>query len=211
MQEAVILILTLLILLVSNTDTLAKVKMLDVVHLTDGNTVTGEIIEIIPKETIKIETTDGKLITYPLDQIEKKTRVEVEFKSRTSATIRAAVFPIFPVGLLSFGVPVFSGWGQFYNGQYLKAVGFLVNGFIGMNVLMASEDSDTAAVIGAGMVVGGYIWSIIDANLSAKKINELSTKKINATKLNRYQQKEVSTSLNYIPNQGLMASYNVRF
>ena len=188
MQKIVILILTLLILLVSNTDTLAKVKMLDVVHLTDG-----------------------KLITYPLDQIEKKTRVEVEFKSRTSATIRAAVFPIFPVGLLSFGVPVFSGWGQFYNGQYLKAVGFLVNGFIGMNVLMASEDSNTAAVIGAGMVVGGYIWSIIDANLSAKKINELSTKKINATKLNRYQQKEVSTSLSYIPNQGLMASYNVRF
>ena len=80
-----------------------------------------------------------------------------------------------------------------------------------MNVLMASEDSNTAAVIGAGMVVGGYIWSIIDANLSAKKINELSTKKINAAKLNRYQQKEVSTSLNYIPNQGLMASYNVRF
>ena len=99
MQQIVILILTLLILLVSNTDTLAKVKMLDVVHLTDGNMVTGEII---PKETIKIETTDGKLITYPLDQIEKKTRVEVEFKSRTSATIRAAVFPIFPVGLLSF-------------------------------------------------------------------------------------------------------------
>ena len=211
MQKIVILILTLLILLVSNTDTLAKVKMLDVVHLTDGNTVTGEIIEIIPKETIKIETTDGKLITYPLDQIEKKTRVEVEFKSRTSATIRAAVFPIFPVGLLSFGVPVFSGWGQFYNGQYLKAVGFLVNGFIGMNVLMASEDSNREFAIGAGMVVGGYIWSIIDANLSAKKINELSTKKINATKLNRYQQKEVSTSLSYIPNQGLMASYNVRF
>ena len=60
MQKTVILILTLLILLVSNTDTLAKVKMLDVVHLTDGNMVTGEIIEIIPKETIKIKTIDGK-------------------------------------------------------------------------------------------------------------------------------------------------------
>ena len=113
MKKAVILILTLLILLVSNTDTLAKVKMLDVVHLTDGNMVTGEIIEIIPKETIKIKTIDGKQITYPFDQIEKIDRVEVEFKSRTSATIRAAVFPIFPVGLLSFGVPVIKGWGKF--------------------------------------------------------------------------------------------------
>ena len=81
----------------------------------------------------------------------------MEFKSRTSATIRAAVFPIFPVGLLSFGVPVFSGWGQFYNGQYLKAVGFLVNGFIGMNVLMASEDSNREFAIGAGMVVGDMV------------------------------------------------------
>ena len=190
MQQIVILILTLLILLVSNTDTLAKVKMLDVVHLTDG-----------------------KLITYPLDQIEKKTRVEVEFKSRTSATIRAAVFPIFPVGLLSFGVPVFSGWGQFYNGQYLKAVGFLVNGFIGMNVLMASEDSNREFAIGAGMVVGGYILSIVDANLSAKKINQLSNQKINALKLKDYQSEDApaSLNLNYIPHEGLMASYHFRF
>ena len=71
----------------------AEVKMLDVVHLTDGNMVTGEIIETIPKETIKIKTTDGKLITYPFDQIEKIDRVEVEFKNRTTATVRAAVFP----------------------------------------------------------------------------------------------------------------------
>ena len=129
----------------------AEVKVLDVVHLTDGNMVTGEIIETIPKETIKIKTTDGKLITYPFDQIEKIDRVEVEFKNRTTATVRAAVFPIFPVGLLSFGIPVFSGWGQFYNGQYLKAVGFLANGFIGANLFVAGVSSDpvdnTTAVI----------------------------------------------------------------
>ena len=53
------------------------------------------------------------------------------------------------------------------------------------------------------MILGGYALSIIDANSSDKKIN--------AMKLKRYQPKNVSTSLNYIPNQGLMASYNVRF
>ena len=172
----------------------AEVKLLDVVHLTDG-----------------------KLITYPFDQIEKIDRVEVEFKNRTTATVRAAVFPIFPVGLLSFGIPVFSGWGQFYNGQYLKAVGFLANGFIGANLVVAGASSDpvdnTTAVIGAGMVVGGYILSIVDANLSAKKINQLSNQKINALKLKDYQSEDApaSLNLNYIPHEGLMASYHFRF
>ena len=103
----------IVILSVLGSNASAKVKMLDVVHLTDGNMVTGEIIETIPKETIKIKTTDGKLITYPLDQIEKMTRVEVKLKSRTVATVLAALGPILP-----FGVPVFQGYGQIYNGQY---------------------------------------------------------------------------------------------
>ena len=152
-------ILCIVILLVLGSNAFAKVKMLGIVYLTDENMVTGEIVEIIPNETIKIKTTDGKLITYPLDQIEKKTRVEVEFKSRTSATIRAAVFPIFPVGLLfPTGIPVLSGWGQLYNGQHLKGLSFLANGFISGNVFMASGpsrlDSNTMAGIGVGIGVG---------------------------------------------------------
>ena len=42
---------------------------------------------------------------------------------------------------------------------------------IGANIFMGSEaiDSDTMAVIGAGIVLTGYVLSIIDTNLSAKK------------------------------------------
>lgn len=201
-------ILCVVILLVLGSNAFAKVKMLDIVYLTDENIVTGEIVEIIPNETIKIKTTDGKLRTHPFDQIEKIDQVEVKLKSRTVATALASAFPIFPVGLLfPTGIPVLSGWGQFYNGQHLKGLGFLANGFISGNVFMASGpsrlDSNTMAGIGVGMILGGYALSIIDANLSAKKINTM--------KLKRYQPKDVSTSLNYIPNQGLMASYNVRF
>ena len=63
------------------------------------------------------------------------------------------------------------------------------------------------------MVVGGYILSIVDANLSAKKINQLSNQKINALKLKDYQSEDAPTSLNlnYIPHEGLMASYHFRF
>ena len=131
--------------------------------------------------------------------------MEVEFKNRTTATVRAAVVPIFPAGLLAFLYPVSSGWGQFYNGQPLKAVGFLANGFLGASTFMggALSDDDTMAVIGASMVLGRYILSIINANLP--------TKKINAMKLKKYQPEDTSTSFNYIPHQGLIASYNLRF
>ena len=210
MQKAEVLILGVLILLLSTTSTSAKVKMIDVVHLTDGSIATGEIIESIPDVTVKIKTVDRQMVTYQFDEIEKISRVEVEYKNRTAPTVYAALVPIFPAGLLSFGLPVFSGWGQFYNGQPLKAVGFLANGFISMNLFMASE-TDTAGMTFFGMVLGGYIVSIIDANLSARKINQLSNKKINSVKLKNYQPKDVSTSLNYLPNQGLTASLNFGF
>ncbi len=213
MQKAEVLILGVLILLLSTTSTSAKVKMIDVVHLEDGSIATGEIIATTPNKTIKIKSIDGPLITYSFNQIEKIDRVEVEFKNRTTATVCATIVPIFPAGLLSFLYPVFSGWGQFYNGQPLKAVAFLANGFIGASTFVggAYSDDNTIVGIGAGMVLGGYILSIIDANLSAKKINDLSNQKINAMKLKNYQPKDVSTSLNYLPNQGLTAALNFGF
>ena len=89
----------------------------------------------------------------------------------------------------------------------------MANGFIGASTFVggAYSDDNTIVGIGAGMVLGGYILSIIDANLSAKKINDLSNQKINAMKLKNYQPKDVSTSLNYLPNQGLTAALNFGF
>ena len=54
---------------------------------------------------------------------------------------------------------------------------------MGAKILLESETSNTMTVIGVGMVAGGYILSIVDANLSAKKINQLSNQKIEAMKL----------------------------
>ena len=65
---------------------------------------------------------------------------------------------------------------------------------------MGSEamDSNTMAVIGAGMALTGYVLSIIDANLSAKKINQKRLK-------------SGTNNLNSAPPQILIGSYNVRF
>ena len=205
--------LCVVILSVLGSNASAKTKMIDVVHLTDGSVVTGEIIEKTPNETIEIKTTDGgKLVTYPFDQIEKMDQVEVKFKSRTIATLFAA-------GPGSIGVPLL-GLGQFYNGQQDKGLRFLALGATGILVALigasGKPDDDVymmTATIGLGMVLGGYIWSIVDANLSAKKINQLSNQKIDELKLKNYQSEDAPTSLNlnYIPHEGLMASYHFRF
>ena len=54
MQQTGIPVLGILIIFVFTISASAKTKMIDVVHLTDGSVVAGEIIETIPNETIKI-------------------------------------------------------------------------------------------------------------------------------------------------------------
>lgn len=196
MKKIGILILGVLILLAFMTSASAKVKVLDIIHLTDNSIVTGVILEIAPNKSIKVETIDGKVITCFSD---KMTQVEVKLKSRTVATALAVVGPFFPLG-----VPIVQGYGQIYNGQYLKGASFLISGLIALTLLVQAEEYlDTREKLGFSILGLGYIWSIADANLSVKKIN--------ATRLSKYQQKDISTSLNYILHQGLMTSYNIRF
>ena len=46
----------------------------DVVHLKNGRTVRGIIIEQVPNKSIKIETADKKVLAFQLDEIEKFTK-----------------------------------------------------------------------------------------------------------------------------------------
>ena len=228
MQKTVILVLSVLVLSLFTTKALAKTQMLDVIHLTDGGVVVGEIIEIIPNQTVKLKThvldnsyqgifflqepDEGELKIYPFEQIEKMSKIKVKFRNRTTATVRAALLPSIP-----FLYPIFPGWGQFYNGQQDKGIGFLMLSLGGIFTMSSAFDDDppdnVTAATGASMIIGSYIWSVIDANLSAKKINQSSNQKIEALKQKKHQSQDAPTSLNlnYIPHQGLMASYGLRF
>jgi len=228
MQKTVILVLSVLVLSLFTTKALAKTQMLDVIHLTDGGVVVGEIIEIIPNQTVKLKThvldnsyqgifflqepDEGELGIYPFEQIEKMSKIKVKFRNRTTATVRAALLPSIP-----FLYPIFPGWGQFYNGQQDKGIGFLMLSLGGIFTMSSAFDDDppdnVTAATGASMIIGSYIWSVIDANLSAKKINQSSNQKIEALKQKKHQSQDAPTSLNlnYIPHQGLMASYGLRF
>ncbi len=43
----------------------------DVVYLKDGNIIRGTIVEQIPRTSIKIQTADGKICIYKMEEVEK--------------------------------------------------------------------------------------------------------------------------------------------
>lgn len=49
----------------------------DVVYLKNGSIIKGTIIEIIPNQNIKIETADGSIFTYTMEEVERTSIEEV--------------------------------------------------------------------------------------------------------------------------------------
>lgn len=79
---------------------------------------------------------------------------------------------------------VITGGGQFYNKQYFKGVAQFSLSAVGLGLLLADtgddteplgtddpEDRGTRDAIGAAMFLGGALWSMIDAPISANAIN----------------------------------------
>lgn len=64
--------LVLLIALVSSL--VATATDIETVHLKNGNAIHGIIIEQVPGTSIKIQTTDGNILSYDMSEVEKITR-----------------------------------------------------------------------------------------------------------------------------------------
>jgi hypothetical protein len=154
----------------------------DVVYMKDGSVLRGTIIEDIPGESLRIRTRDGNIFRIAYDRIDRRTRepavVAVPTQAATPAQPRARVTE----GRKSPGVAfllsfLIAGAGQGYNGQWGKAVLMFGGAAAGLAVANAgSEDCDLYEDCGqftAGVVtaVGIWIWSFIDAPLTASAIN----------------------------------------
>lgn len=59
-------------------------KSVDVIHLKNGSIIRGTIVEQVPNEFIKVETSDRSVYTYKMDEIEKFTR-EVDYLSENNS------------------------------------------------------------------------------------------------------------------------------
>ena len=204
----------------------------DIIYLKNGKQVKERIIEQIPEQLI--ETNDESILTYQMGEKEKVIPKEKQankltkvgaFVNRSIATTLAIYGPIIGISpLISYPFP-FQGCGQLYNGlrlssitgnlwnkHYLKSSVLLINlaVYLGVEKFGDNFDEDTNTLIseiGVGFFLTGYVWSIYDANVSAKKINEMEM----GSQQYQKERQETSTSLNYIPYEGWMVSHNIRF
>lgn len=214
-KRAMVLKLALCVLLVlfySIPSVSAYQPMQDVVYLKNGSIIHGQIIEQIPNVSIKIQTRDGNIFVYEMEEVLKIVKEPIpEIPGIPKKAAKEEKSPGLAFAL-SFLMP---GVGQHYNGQYVKGViqnVLYVGGWI--LVLAAGEGwvegehywvegywveqgywdgydwIDTSYwvdgyddhyevwgftswfYIGLGISVATALWSMIDAPLSAAKINK---------------------------------------
>ena len=205
MQKNTILVLSVLVLFMFIAN--ASAKIIDVVHLKNGSIIQGTVTVI--NESIKIETDDGSTFIVEMSEVDKIKKVEfIKPKNPLVATGLGCGTMYLNLSLLS-PIPIF-GVGQVYNGQYLKALAFLgVGAFgvwiydVGERIAKPQDDYHYFMDVGMTAIFSGAILSTFDAYYSAKRINSEAKKKVLST--------TTSLNLNYIPHEGLMASYHFRF
>lgn len=74
----------LLVVAVSTFNGYSQVAQ-DVVHLKNGSIIRGIIIEQVPNQSIKIQTRDGNIFVYKIDEVEKMTKdLDVRNNSNSS-------------------------------------------------------------------------------------------------------------------------------
>jgi len=180
-------ILSVIFILISPT--FAQQGLQDVVYLKNGSIIRGIIIEQVPNVSVKIQTKDGNVLIYKVEEIAKMTKerpIGYQNLSMRGEKSPAAAF------LLSFLIP---GVGQYYNGDIAKGIiqEALVGGGIalalaagthryseldyyysrqfGYNYYNYYEETTAWFYVGLGVASAASLWSMIDAPLSANRIN----------------------------------------
>ena len=82
MKQIGILVLSVLVLSLCATNVPAETQMVDVIHLKNGSVIKGEVVQMTPNKTIKIETADGSIFVYELNEVEKMTKVRKQKPQR---------------------------------------------------------------------------------------------------------------------------------
>lgn len=92
----------------------AQSNLQDVVYLKNGSIIRGDIIEMVPDETVKITTMDGSMFVYDYKDVEKFAKEETKYYATTVKPTKKSPWA---AGFMSYFVP---GMGQLYNGESRK-------------------------------------------------------------------------------------------
>ena len=172
----------------------AQTSLQDVVYLKNGSIIRGDIIEMVPGETVKIMTADGSVFVHDYADVERFSK-ERPGKVTHTPVISSNAYSVeekspWMSGFLSLCIP---GLGQFYNGEMQKGwtdLATSLGGYIGMyagsymvswataSQLESGEINYGLAVTGVVCVYAGFgvlivnsLHSAIDAVKSSKRIN----------------------------------------
>ncbi len=173
-------ILLTLVFLVSSA--FSQQAMQDMRNLKNGAAVRGLIIEPMPNVSVEVQAQGGNAFVYKVKdslKIAKELLIGVQGASEREEKSPVLAF------IMSCRVP---GSGQYYNGDIAKGV--IQEVFVAGGITLAlaaamsssggfyfenySDDNEATTWIGVGLGVAGasYLWSIIDAPISAIRINK---------------------------------------
>ncbi len=170
--------LILVFLVMSFAMDAAQAQVESAVYLNDGSVVRGVIIEEVPGQFVKIRLSDNRVLTYKAHQIMEIVRQPIP------ESVAPRKNPLL-AGCLSGFLP---GLGQFYNGESGKgtiqmgmALGGLSVALIGVLASAvetwndwgtdSTDAPETIVGVGGVLFISAWVWSVIDAPSSAKKIN----------------------------------------
>ena len=137
LEALLITIIFLLAVMIYPNAMLAQSGYQDVVYLKNGSIIRGMIIEQVPNQTLKIQTSDGSVFVYQVDEVEKITKEETspqKGKSETKSNKKKStdsgkiiIAPYISVGLTA-AVPTLEELDYYYAEEYDRKVNPLAIG-----------------------------------------------------------------------------------
>lgn len=180
-------IFVLIAILFAGLSMYAQNNTQDVVYLKNGGILKGVIIEQVPGVSLKIQTADGSVFVYPIEEVEKMAKetptVQSQQQTNSNFSTKNPTEPKYKVssrkspfaaGLLSFFIP---GAGQLYATDFQTGWGYVAWALLGYPALVGTcflfgyEFGTVMSIVLSAVQFWVCIDSIIDAVNLAKKVN----------------------------------------
>jgi len=158
----------------------------DVVYLKNGSIIHGIIIEQVPNQSLKIQTRDGNVFVYNMTDVEKMTKEPVKsnygYNYGNASDNSAYKNPLIALGFST----LLPGIGQFYNEQYFKGsimLGLDAIGFFSFATASTYPNKNKTFIhVCIAGIAANYLWSMIDAPLTARHLNSINGLSLNISK-----------------------------
>lgn len=201
-MKRTITILALLFALISTSNLFAQVEKQDVVYLKDGDIVRGKLMEQSSEYIIfEVDNIKQKIDNDEIVKIVEGETFNPPYQHITNMSDNSKDDYMYGISYRNAGIATFysfvmPGGGQFYNNQSIKGIRFMLwSGAssalmtYGLSMISRSDISfnfnsqnerisntkdmaEIAIIIGSVSFLTSWIWSMVDADKSAKEINK---------------------------------------